>query len=328
MKGTGSGVHSSRRPIWRYAYADWEKACELIDNTNWDSLCSDDINLSWSNWQQQFMGIIEDCIPKGDLPPHKNLPWLNKNLICAMRKRNQLYKKAKQSGDFSKYKFARNRVVSKLRMAKRAYFSNLNPKNLKTFWKAMKYLNKSQCSIPTLSHGDATVQTDIGKANLLNSFFSSCYNLSHSPLVPSEYHNFQSPQECPEEFLCNEEEVYRLLSTLDVTKANGPDEISARMLKHTATSITPLITNLFNLSLRTGHIPSEWKQSLVVPIPKSNNNKGSPTNYRPISLLSVLSKLLERHVHKILTEHLCTHHPLSNSQWGFSAGKSTVTALY
>ena len=105
------------------------------------------------------------------LPPRKNLPWLNKNLICAMRKRNQLYKKAKQSGDFSKYKFARNRVVSKLRMAKRAYFSNLNPKNPKKFWKAMKYLNKSQCSIPTLSHGDATVQTDIGKANLLNSFF-------------------------------------------------------------------------------------------------------------------------------------------------------------
>ena len=117
----------------------------------------------------------------------------------------------------------------------------------------MKHLNKSQCSIPTLSHGDATVQTDIGKADLLNSFFSSCCNLSHSPLVPSEYHNLQSPQECPEEVLCNEEEVYQLLSSLDVTKANGPDGISARTLKHTATSITPSITKLFNLSLRIGH---------------------------------------------------------------------------
>ena len=244
-----------------------------------------------------------------------------------MRKRNQLYRKAKQSGDFSKYKLARNRVVSNLRRAKRAYFRNLNPKNPKKFWKAMKCLNKSQCSIPTLSHGDATVQTDIGKADLLNSFFSSCYNLSHSPLVPSEYQNSQSPQECPEEILCNEEEVYQLLSSLDVTKANGPDGISARAMKHTATSITPSITKLFNLSLRTGQIPSEWKQSLVVPIPKSKSNKGSPNNYRPISLLSVLSKLLERHVDKILAEHLCTHHPLSNSQWGFSVGKSTVTAL-
>jgi len=64
-----------------------------------------------------------------------------------------------------------------------------------------------------------------------------------------------------------------------------------------------------------------------VPTPKSNNNKDLPNNYRPISLLSVLSKLLERHVHKLLADHLSTHHPLSNSQWGFSEGKSTVTAL-
>jgi len=77
----------------------------------------------------------------------------------------------------------------------------------------------------------------------------------------------------------------------------------------------------------TGHVPSEWKQSLVVPIPKSNNNKDLPNNYRPISLLSVLRKLLERQVHKLLADHLSTHHPLSNSQWGFSEGKSTVTAL-
>jgi len=179
--------------IWRYACADWEKACELIDNTNWDSLFSDDINFSWSNWQQQFMSIIEECIPKGVLPPRKNLPWLNKNLICAMKKRNQLYKKAKQTGDFSRYKLARNRAVSNLRREKKAYFGNLNPKNPKKFWKAVKYLNKNQCSIPTLSHNDTTVQTDIGKANLLNSFFSSCYNLSHSALDPFEYHHNLQP---------------------------------------------------------------------------------------------------------------------------------------
>ena len=100
------------------------------------------------------------------------------------------------------------------------------------------------------------------KSRPLNSFFSSCYNLSHSPLVPSEYHNSQSPQEYPEEILCNEVEVYQLLSSLDVTKANGPDGISARTMKHT-TSTTPSITKVFNLSLRVGHVPSEWKQSLV-----------------------------------------------------------------
>ena len=75
------------------------------------------------------------------------------------------------------------------------------------------------------------------------------------------------------------------------------------------------------------YVPSGWKQSLVVPISKSNDNTDLPNNCRPISLLSVLSKLLERHVHKLLADHLSTHYPLSNSQWGVSEGKSTVTAL-
>ena len=156
-----------------------------------------------------------------------------------------------------------------------------------------------------------TVQTDIGKADLLNSFFSSCYNLSHSAWDAFEYHhNLEPPNECPQELLCKEEEVYQLLFSLDVTKANGPDGVSTGMLKHPAASITRL---LISLSLCTGHVPSEWKQCLVVPIPKSNNNKDLPNNYRPISLLSVLSKLLERHVHKLLADRLSTHYPLSNS---------------
>jgi len=180
------------------------------------------------------MSIVE-CIPIGVGPPRKTLPWLNKNLICAVRKRNQLYNKAKQTSDFSKYKLARNRVVLNLRREKKA-FGNLNPKNLKKLWKAVKDLSKSQCSIPMRSH--TTVQTDIGEANLLNSFFSSCYNLSHSAQDAFEYHNLQPHHECSQEVLCNEEEVYQLLFSLDVTKANGPDGISTA-------NITPWITKLF-----------------------------------------------------------------------------------
>ena len=67
-----------------------------------------------------------------------------------------------------------------------------------------------------------------------------------------------------------------LLSSVDASKANGPDEISAKMLKCTASCVAPSITQLFNLSLTTGKIPSEWKRSLVVPIPKSDDH-ASPT---------------------------------------------------
>ena len=132
--------------------------------------------------------------------------------------------------------------------------------------------------------------------------------------------------ECPPDLLCTEAEVMKMLQSLDTTKSSGPDGISAQMLKSTAHSITPSVTQLFNLSITAGIFPDKWKHSYIVPIPKSNDHT-SPTNYRPISLLSILSKLLERHIYGIITEHLESHRPLAASQWGFQAGKSTTTAL-
>ena len=120
--------------------------------------------------------------------------------------------------------------------------------------------------------------------------------------------------------------IIRLLQNIDVSKSSGPHRISGRMLKGTAHSIAPSITKLFNISITLGCLPQTWKLSSVVPIPKSADNT-SPTNYRPISLLSVLSKLLEWHMYSQITSHLETHHPLSTSQWGFQSGRSTVTAL-
>ena len=88
------------------------------------------------------------------------------------------------------------------------------------------------------------------------------------------------------------------------------------MLKGTAHSIAPSITT--NMSITLGCFPQIWKQSNVVPIPKSADNT-SPTNYRPISFrLSVLSKLLERHMYRRITSHLETHHPLSTLNGAFS----------
>ena len=107
-----------------------------------------------------------------------------------------------------------------------------------------------------------------------------------------------------------------LLCALDTSKANGPDNISAKMLKSTAVSIAPVLTKLLNLSITTGKLPSAWKTSSVVPIPKTEN-KSDAKNYRPISLLSVTSKILERHIHGKILMHLQSAYPLSESQWGF-----------
>ena len=120
--------------------------------------------------------------------------------------------------------------------------------------------------------------------------------------------------------------MLELLTTLYASKSSGPDGISARMLKSTAGNICPLVTLLFNHSIASGQIPDQWKQSHVVPIPKSTKVQ-SPDNYWPTSLLSVLSKFLENHVHSLITSHLLERCILSDSQWGFLPGRSTVSAL-
>ena len=127
-------------------------------------------------------------------------------------------------------------------LQKRASFRKLNPRDPKSFWKAVEFLTKKPQSIPTLVQGDVTATTDHDKTNLLNSFFHSCFNTSHSPI---KSHSVPDAV-IPEDYICTEEEVFDLLSSLDTTKASGPDGISARMLKFTATSITSSVTKLFN----------------------------------------------------------------------------------
>ena len=108
-----------------------------------------------------------------------------------------------------------------------------------------------------------------------------------------------------------------------MTKSNGADGISAKMLKTTVGSFTPAVTKLFNMSIQSGKLPNEWKHALVTPIPKPDN-KSDPANYRPIFLLSILSKLLEKQIHIHLLKHLQEQSGISNSQWGFTNAKSTL----
>ena len=166
------------------------------------------------------------------------------------------------------------------------------------------------------------ISDDVDKATILNDYFVQCFNTAIPQLDDSSFEQFQlDPLCCPDDFLCSEEEVTDLLLNLDISKANGPDGISAIMLKSTAYSIAPGLTKFFNKCISTGRLPSAWKLSSVVPIPKGDDGS-SVTNYRSISLLSIVSKLLERHMYWLIVSHLEVSSPISLHQWGFQPKKS------
>ena len=93
------------------------------------------------------------------------------------------------------------------------------------------------------------------------------------------------------------------------------------MLKYTASTIGPSIARLFNCFIHSGKLPDQWKLSMIVPIPKSSQ-MSEPGNYRPISLLCILGKLLEKNMANMILEHLEeSNYELSKQQWGFRSNR-------
>ncbi|CAB3979054.1 Hypothetical predicted protein [Paramuricea clavata] len=126
------------------------------------------------------------------------------------------------------------------------------------------------------------------------------------------------------ELKVTELEVETLLNSLDTNKATGSDEIPARLLKETASIITPSICKLFNKSLQQGTVPQDWKLANVVPVYKKGD-KEYTENYRPISLLPIISKVLERYIFMNIRQHFSGI--IYDHQHGFLQGKSCVTNL-
>ena len=101
-------VKQPSRRIWRYDSADFNRANQLIDQTDWDSiLTDDDIDLATQNWTNKFMEIMHACIPQQTLRKRSNVPWLNSNIVRHIRQRNAAFQAAKRSSKpnaFTKYK--------------------------------------------------------------------------------------------------------------------------------------------------------------------------------------------------------------------------------
>ena len=276
------------------------------------------------------MEVMNECIPKKILGTRKHLPWITTNHIRLLRRRNSLlrrYNRTHRTDVLLSYKHTRNCIVRELRKAKRAFFSQMSSSDPKAFWKLYKIITRRESIIPTLF--DQTTGEEFtnsrAKANILNRQFSKNFNYS-SPHSTADGDFIFDSIECSDAFLRTEDKIFEYLCSLDVKKSSGSDNISALMLKRCAVAIAPCITRLFNKSISTGTFPSAWKFARIVPIPKGGDRR-NPANYRPVSLLSILSKLLEKHITGLLQDHLSTYAPLSACQWGFTAGRSTTTAL-
>jgi hypothetical protein len=124
----------------------------------------------------------------------------------------------------------------------------------------------------------------------------------------------------------SEQFIYTQLRKLKTSKAVGLDQMPSRLLKDSASVISKPLAAIMNLSISQGRIPCDWKIARVLPLFKGGT-KCNMDNYRPISILPTVSKILERAIHTQLCQFLTANNILSSSQCGFRKGYSTEHAV-
>ena len=271
----------------------------------------------------------------------KSKPWITKGILKSIRYKNKLYKMLCKNNfnnpqKVKEYKTYRNKLTKIKTISKKNYFEkrlqNCN-KNSAATWKVINEITnrqKNSCEFPhKLEINEESFTNPVEIVNKLNLHFSNigkqtCLNSKSSQnsfsTSPINYYNSFAW------FEVHEKEISDIIKNLSSNKANGADNISVKILKLINCHIAPIICKLINLAFQEGRYPSCLKLAKVLPIFKSGL-KTIPGNYRPISLLSNINKIIEKAIYSRLYNFFTKFNILNSSQFGFREGHSTTLAL-
>ena len=122
------------------------------------------------------------------------------------------------------------------------------------------------------------------------------------------------------------DKVKKKLTKLKISKSPGPDQLHPRLLRELAEEISAPLADLYTASLKTGQLPADWKQGEISPIFKKGN-RNMCSNYRPVSLTSIVCKTLESIIRDDIISHMKDNKLFSDKQYGFINGRSTTLQL-
>ncbi len=262
-------------------------------------------------------------------------PWLNQELKSLIKQKNYALKSWKTDrSDIipeQTYENLKCEVRRSINFFKAEYYNNKFNKhkgNSKLLWKTIKKLiPDNKCSsMPMTCNKETAKFFNVFFANVGKNTFEKT-RLRDSTLFPDTHAVFNTEHNSlfrPEPI--DWQTLVLTIAHMNSSNACGYDRIPLRFLKDSLPVIVSYLTIITNTSIVTGIFPSAWKYSIVVPILKTGD-VNDPFNYRPISLLPVLSKILEKIVSPQLSQYLETKHLLSNTQHGFRPKLSTTSAL-
>ena len=314
---------------------------DLISEVDWSEIMNQtDCQNAFSKFHERIKCIFDKSFPVKKIKiRYKNrLPWLTEAIKISIKTKNKLYVKSKQHNTafnkttYQNYKCRLNKILYS--QEKNYYKTKLNfhKGNMKKTWGVIKnMINKNKQNKPFnqfLVNGILTENPKI-IANKFNDFFTNIGPTlaSQIPQTNTSFRNFFKEENMQSIFLkpVDTNEVIKIISSLK-DGAPGADNVSASSLKLVINDIADPITHICKLSLTQGCFPSELKIAKIIPLFKSKDPCVF-SNYRPISLLSVFSKVLEKIMYDRLYSYLIKFEILYIYQFGFQKNKSTYMAM-
>lgn len=277
-------------------------------------------------WYNTFNYIFDRHVPyRTKRVKHKaRPPWLNEEIYAAIKIRDKLLSK---TGNDEAFKKQRNKITAMKRAAKKKYFSELisSKSDTKSIWKAINYLSGKRSS--------PVIATEL-PVDCLNKHFSTVaekvitndYTRENDLLLLRDYCESKNIFTHLDIDFFSVHEVYKELSLLKQSKARGFDDLDSKILTMSAPIIAEHLTYIYNLCIEKCYFPQAFKDAKVIPLFKSGN-PNDPSNYRPISILSTLSKPLEKHIKQSLLSHFTKFNLFHSNQSGFRKNHSCHTAL-
>ena len=303
---------------------------------------SEDVNEAAEMLTKRVTELLDKYAPVRTIQVRSRYaPWLSDETKSIMKERNlaqQFAQRTQNPDDKREYAHLRNRVTKMIRADKRNWESlhldhlTQTPANL---WKNVKgLLDWKNCGPPTqLFSNGHFVNSPSKLAKVMNNFFVSKVKLLQDKLPlqskdPLQYlQKFMSGKTAKFELRqVHPDEVMSILRSLKNSRSTGWDFIDVDIIKMIAPFILPSLTHIVNLSITNSVFPTEWKKAKIVPLLKKGNAL-QPQNYRPVALLPVLSKVLEKVVFKQIMEYVENNKILHPSHHGSRPNHSTGTAL-
>ena len=307
-----------------------------------------DVNAAYLDFTNKLMSVINEIAPIKEIRvKSRTEEWFDGEVVESIKIRDKLFKKFKKSksqNDKELFKVARNSTQSLINKKKKSFYEEKLNENIgkpKELWKSLNSLgfttkNKSKSKI-CLNHKGNLNFDPKANANIFKNFFS---NLAEDLLKklpnPSNKFNLNTVKSYyvkqgvkMNSFSFNhvdEEIILKLLEEINPSKAAGIDGLAGKFLKDGAPYLSSPITQLCNLTITLSAFPEKCKIAKLKPMFKKGSTT-EPKNYRPISLLPLISKLIERVIHDQIQKYLSNQEILYKYQSGFRSGHSTDTCL-